>query len=440
MNGDRGLRILCGLLRGEAGDVTAAELRELRDLGMIASVDPILGRRADALAQLAPRYDLTNLDTVRAALADLDGKLRSDWHRMICFDATLRREERDRVELRMVAGFLGDAAERAKVEDAVARRQLAAHGAPWVDAVDGQAHAVTRLGWGCAFALQVRLERYAQADFAEFAKRYKKADAGMAKLAADFSAIDGGLTRVPKGKPAVVLGLLKSGLPPGQALAHYDQALHASVGGLLGVEAPHVATGLVRASAANGDLDAARQRFQAMRHQLGAIGFRDGPVVRGAAKALAASALEPTAAAVRYKAMYDGLSGGHEARLKVAARLFGAPGRSTEVIGRYATAFASFHDPEIAAPLAAYSTDDATLAALIAKFTAIRDELLSRRAFRSRVPASAVDLLNVPGTPAEVVELVRQLVAHLPAREHQEAWGESADWVPAVAMARRFAY
>ena len=39
-----------------------------------------------------------------------------------------------------------------------------------------------------------------------------------------------------------------------------------------------------------------------------------------------------------------------------------------------------------------------------------------------------------------VVELVRQLVAYLPAREDREAWGVSKDWTAAVAFARRFAY
>jgi hypothetical protein len=445
MNGERALQVLGGLLRGERGDATDEELEALARPCFVTTVDAARLARARAYGALREAHAYQTAEEVAADLADLEARLQSPFHRMITFAATLRREERKRAQLRGLLGAMRDPQEWARVQAASEALATVPADAPWLP-VEGGAGvlAVTALGWRAVFALQTRLARYGAVDFEAFAKRFRKSEAGMKQLGEDYGTLARQLGgQVSKGLPDVVTGLLKTGLPPEQALARYAKATCLVRGGRLAVEVPHAATAVVRAGARAEDQAGAHQELDRAVLVLCSTGLRNTPVLRGAAKALVGAPHLPSAVA-RFRAVYDGLPRAvpAETRLRCAARLFPARGTAPEVLDRMARALATPHPPAVAAALAASATDASVLPQVLERYAAIVRELVARRAFtgRSAVPASAAELVNVPGEPDEVVELVRQLVAHLPAHEDKEAWGTSADWTPAVAFARRFAY
>lgn len=454
MNGERALRVLEALIQGRLDGVTGTELDELVDAELAVVADPQALLRADENRVLTGKFGAKSIDDLRRALTTIEDRLRSDFHRMMSFASTLRSEEQDRVLLRRALGVLAQPAEWKKVQDALTAKDRAATNAPFVSpAGDPRRFAVSAIGLRAAGALRVRLPRFATAPLEAFLVRFRKTDTAMAAFAQQHANYLRDLAGVMRNRSGVAIGLAKSGLKPEVALARYGSAVKSGSGMWLSVEAPHMAVAMVRKAGEQGDLGQAVRRHDAAYQALVAVGYPATPVVRGAAKALMDAADVKTAAerlkqidiAIPGRAPHD------QYRMRSLARVFGVAATPQDIARRCQNAAKALADDPgnsdrvltaRTAALVAGAADDTELAAHCERYRAIARELVERRAFPGlpQIPASAVDLVRVPGTPAEVVELVRQLVAHLPARESVEQWGVGEDWEPAVAFARRFAF
>lgn len=449
MLGEQALLALESLMNGKTTGFDPKWFDALVAEGFATAVDPARLDAAREFDSIRTRYEITSAVSARAALSDLEDKLKSDFHRATTFAAKLWEEEQDRARLRAVVGLLADRKEWAAVQEAIGARDRAARGAPFV-AVPGSPlkFAITEAGRRAGSGLRARIDRYGKADFREFVKRFRKADNGMAALAEQQRAVLAGIGIVRKGRASISVSLLKSGLPVDEALARWQQAKNAPPRGVLPVEAPHLAAAVVREGvrqeASGGDADRAAGQLERAFEALVAAGMPRLPVVRGAAKSIVAMPNLP-AAARRFREIVAALQTQRvplENATRYAARLVALPCNPPEILARVRRASDLIGRPigEAVVGLVAMSPDVQSLAPNAARFLEFTTELRARRAFRGDVPDSAVELVPVAGTVPEVVELMRQLVAHLPASEAEDCWGMSDDWITAIAFAKRFTY
>lgn len=449
MLGEQALVALESLTNGKTTGIDPKWFDALVAEGFATSVDPARLDTAREFDSVRTRYEITTAASAREALRDLEEKLKSDFHRATTFAAKLWEEEQDRARLRAVVGLLADRKEWAAVQEAVAARDRAARGAPFVVVAGSPLkYAITEAGRRAGSGLRARIDRYGKADFREFVKRFRKADGGMAALAEQQRTLLARLGSVPKGRTSVSVSLLKSGLPMDEAFARWQQARSAPPRGVLPVEAPHLAAAVVREGvreeAEGGDPTRAAGMLVRAFEALVAAGMPQLPVVRGAAKSIVAMP-DLGAAARRFREIVAALQAkrvGLENATRYAARLVALPCTVPDIMDRLRRASDLIARPygEAAVALVAMSPDIESLAPNAARFLEFTKELRARRAFRSDVPDSAVELVPVAGTVPEVVELVRQLVAHLPASEAEDCWGMSDDWMTAIAFAKRFTY
>jgi hypothetical protein len=449
MLGEQALVALESLTNGKTTDLARKVFDALVAEGFAIAADPARFDVAREFEKVRTRYQFSTPVEARAALADLEEKLKSDFHRATTFATTLWEEEQDRARLRAAVGLLGDRKEWAAVREAIVARDRAARGAPFV-VVPGVAlsYAITDEGRRAASGLRARLDRYGKAAFRDFVKRFRKADAGMAALAQQQRTLLRKLPSTTKGRTSLSVSLLKTGLAPDVALERWRSARNASLRGAALTELPHIAAAVVRESvredAAGGDPAQAAAMLVQAYEALVAAGMPRVSVVRGAAKSIVAMP-DHAAAARHFRALVSALEAERvpaDNATRHAARLVGVVCTPAEIVARIRRACALTGRPigEATVALVAISPDAASLAPNATRFLELTTELRSRRAFRGEVPDSAVELVPVAGTVGEVVELVRQLVAHLPASEAEDCWGMSDDWMTAIAFAKRFVY
>ncbi|HEU4535238.1 MAG TPA: hypothetical protein VFS00_14015 [Polyangiaceae bacterium] len=462
MKAGRAHQLLLSLGNGALlGD--AKELAELEKHGLVLRLDAhaleALGRY-EAISARHPKIfaDAPPLsaDALGALASQLDLRLRSEWHRSLASDATIAREEEERIWAKRLRGLLlsPPSAERlartarARVEAGprlAARRDLG----PSLFALSADGHAV-------AGALGPRLGRYGEHDLAAFLKAFRKASAKMTEFGRAVDALRAGVGTVPKGREHVLATLLKSDARPEHLAAAYRQA----IGGARALEptdykgklAPHTAALSVRHAAAERHFDVGRaaQAIARARSLLLQAGHPNTPTALGAAKALLAFQ-PPEKGLPRFQAIIQcllraGVQG--DALYKFVVRLMPAQGAPADLVARAAALAAAPAQQarrhamragsldEVAVAVVSMARDPQDDARLAERLSALEQCFAGAGVSGGRTLTLALNCVGCPGSPAEVVALVYDLARSVGTRAEPDHEALSI----AASFARRFAY
>ncbi len=437
MNGQRALEILNTFAKGPLA-FTAKEIDELLAAGLAIEADP---RDAATLAWLHPlvaELSPTGIDDpetaplLQARLADLDERLKSDWHRFATSDEALAKEELERRNLKRVLGVLGDAHDLPRlVKAAVEARTLAATGTKYLACkpLGDELYAITHRGITVARALAMRFDRYRDHPLATFVKAFDKAETKMQAFGGEIATLSNNIGYVKKNPHQIVIGLAKTGQPATEALGVYHQAKKQT-------GAADVAVTLARNASAFGGTAQAQERLERAIKLLQHAGFPWIPATFGAAKTLLA--FEPLESGVaRFDRLTQLLGNGprSEVTIKLAARLMPADGSPEEVVRRVGLASAALghSDRSRAVPIAAMVRTDDAVAPLVIRLQAVELALA-----QLDIVADAIECVACPGTPSEVAATVHALMLSV-AKQHGRA-PTRGDAAIAAAFAKRFAY
>jgi hypothetical protein len=445
MTCDRALACMSSLAQGEPS-FTSPEVDELLKYGLILEID---SRDLETLQWLAPVLedhakreirDFDVADHVKAALDHVNEQLRSDWFRMVHRHSTLAAREQDRQDLRRAYGIVSAPGERERlvklVDDARANRDPTFAACP---ALGREQYALTLRGRQVATDLQLKLSRYGSFPFATFMKAFDKADAKMAALVKDVETLHRSVNGSAKHPHQVVIGLVKSGLPPDQAVHSYASAMRKNYD-------PGAAVTVARNAAAHGGAHEVEQRLKAAEQVLHSFGIPLTQVSRAAAKSLlpydrladGATRFKDFARRLQTAQLTSG-----DFTYKIVPRLMPANGTPDEVMRRVKTAFDGLPaklDPEhhvtCAAQLAAMTDDEQVVTQLANRLTEIVKELVHRKLYRApNGVLDALECVGCAGTPAEVVETVVTLYNKLGGASQV-----TDRMAVAVAFAKRFTY
>lgn len=424
---------------------TADEIEELLGYGLALEADP---RDMAVMQWLVPsvqaltELSIDNPDAVLKLgnrLAELTEQLRSDWYRFTHGKEKLAALEVERRDLRRAFAVLSEPLGRDRLFQLA--RQGRDNGDPTYAPCPGlgsELYALSRKGARAGNELLLRIARFAPQPLSAFMKAHDKVDAKMAAFSTDIATLSHNIGPVKKNPHQVVIGLAKTGLPADQALGVYRDALHRT-----GAASDAVT---VARNASNGNTHDAAHRLKRAQRALRDTGLTMSDVALGCAKSLLGFD-HPDAAAQRFVQIVQHLESNNLTRgdlsLKSAARLMPATGQPPAVARRTLIAYNQLSDPDrdtrtsTAVALASMVRDEHAIPEVVARFLALRDELLRRRLSLSNLATSdALECIGCPGTPQEVVDTVSSLVQKL-------ANGRSArreDVAIAVAFAKRFAY
>ena len=447
MNGQRAMEILNGFAQGQLA-FTAQEVDELIKAQLVVEVNPAdyktLAWLVTAVAELGQVYDDPELVAkLDAQYAELDERLKSDWHRFTTTKKHIDEEEQKRRALRRVTAHLKDATE-------MARFAQINRGSPHAkcEALGDELYALTGRGTRVIPALGQRLDRYRDYPFDAFLKAFDKTDAKMDAFAGEVSALSGHIGYVKKNPHQVVIGLVKTGKPPAEALDAYRQGMRAT-------GAPDVAVTLARNEGNYGGQDNVTSRLQEAVALLQRAGFPRTPVTFGAAKTLLP--FQPLEGGVtRFNQIAQLLMqsttthSSAEMNVKLTARLMPAEASPHDLVRRVVLAVQALrqspstvhqnHDERFnAVAFAAMVRSDDQIAPLAVRFRALEAELVRYQISGSEhADIDALECIACPGTPAEVVQTVRTLMGQIAAKQRREV--QRGDAAIAVAFAKRFAY
>lgn len=451
MNCERAAALLRGLEKNELS-VTSEEIEDLLKRGLALEADPDDVATFQWLAPVVAQYARRSVDDAHATqglaqvLRETEEELQKDWYRVKTPKAVLAEREESRVLMRRALAHLADPRCVAAMRELMAKAREVAPGAGWVGcpALGSEVYALTHKGWRVRRQLKIRLERFAAAEIDEFLRAFDKVEGKMSAFAGDINALSNNVGFVRKNREQVVIGLMKTGAPIPQALAAYRAGLGAAN------QAPDAAVTCARNASVAGSPEQAARLLEDARRALLNAGFRNTPVVLGAAKCLLA--WNPPAAGVpRFGELCSRLAhmlGGDDLVYKMAARLMSAQGSPSELVRRAVNAAAllrqqpSRANPQhrevrmASAALASMVRADDGLPALVARFREVEYELVRAGVSGpAQAEAHALECVACPGTPFEVVDTVSALVARL--GEGRRA--EPGDVAVAVAFAKRFA-
>ncbi|HEU4407144.1 MAG TPA: hypothetical protein VFS43_17880 [Polyangiaceae bacterium] len=461
MKTGRAYQMMLALARG-ALDGDARELGELEKQGLVVCLD---GPSLEALGRyegLSSRYPAPfegrpplSADALGALVAELDQRLRSDWHRQWASRATLALEEDDRVWAKRLRGLLS--LPRSAERLALAARTRAGVASPPAGRPDlgPRLYALSADGAEALAALAPRLARYGPHEIGAFLKAFRKARAKTHAFAGQVAALRKAVGSVPKGREHVLASLLKVDARP----EHLGNAFGRALGAARALErqdpggktAPHTAALVVRRAAEGGsfDLDRAARSLAHARALLLQAGCHDTPAVRASAKALLA--FEPLEAGVarfvelKRTMRQAGVAG--DLVYKFIVRLMPARGTPAELVRR-ALALAAAPPQtarrhvlragpidEVSAALAAAAPSDADAVALARRFYDIEQAFAQSRLPAALATALALSCFGCPGSPHEVVATVFDLARSVagPQPDHEAL-------SVAASFAKRFAY
>jgi hypothetical protein len=446
MNCQRALEALSSLATHQPA-FTADEIEELLALGLALEADPrdlaTLGWLVPAVQDHAgsviddPEVPLT----LGMKLGEAEEQLKSDWYRFTTSKDKIAAREQDRRAMRRAVSVLSDARERERLLALVTQGRN--NGDPTYAAcaaLGSERYAISVKGTRVGRELQVRIDRFAGQPLGAFLKAFEKSEAKMAAFSGDIATLAGRIGPVKKNAHQVVIGLAKTGVPPAQALELYHHSMRSA-------GTPDVAVTLARNAATHGSPEDVAHRLTQAQHALRQAGVTMSEVAMGAAKSLLPFEPLETGAA-RFTEIAQLLEAQNLTRgdgtLKSAARLMPATGTPGDVVRRALLAYNQLPDGRdrdahtaSAVALASLVRDDDAIAPVVARFLALHDELTRRRvSLPAFAAADALECVSCPGTPAEVVETVRALVAKL-ARGRES---RRDDVAVAVAFAKRFAY
>ncbi len=453
----RAHQILLALSRGVVeGD--ARELGELEKHGLVLGLDgpslealgryqTLIDRHPDSFAG-APQQ----IEALGALIAELDRRLRSEWHRRWAKPEELAREEDDRVWAKRLRGLLLTPRAAALLGETSRHRAGAASPAAGRHDLGATTYALTNDGLAALAALGPRLPRYGPYEVGAFLKPFRKATSKMGAFAAQAGQLRQGVGDVPKGREQVLATLLKAGLSPAQVAAGYRRAFEGARGltphDPKGKTIPHVAALLLRNAAEGRHHDVARSARALARARTAMLqaGHPGSPVALGAAKALLAYD-PPEAGLPRFNELvrWLGQFAPGERAYKLVVRLMPARGEPAELVGRAARLAAQprlaqggrstpVHD--VAVALVAMTPDDREADELVGRYADVAAAFAARGVQGARASELALACLGCPGAPAEIVALVFEL-AH--ALGPGPGPGDEA-LALAASFARRFAY
>jgi hypothetical protein len=450
MTGLRAAELLAGFEANQRA-FEVSEIEELLAAGLVVEADP---RDLATLAWLVPAvqvlagtgiHDPEAAQTLDIKLHETEEQLKGDWYRMKTSKAKLVAQEQERILMRRALGVLRDPAQLARLVATAQQGAGLAPGAQYLpcEALGSEVYALTGRGFSVRRQLEPRLERYGAASFKAFLAACDKTLAKMQAFSGEIGTLSRSVGYVKKNPHQVVIGLAKTGVPADQAIEAYQAALRTT-------RAPDVAVTVARNAGALGGTDHVTARLREAQRALQRGGFPSTPVVMGLAKTLLAFD-PPDAGVPRLTELVRLLAsafGAGDATYKYAARLMPAIGTPAEVVQRAVqTAELLAQMPSTVRPrhetvppavaLAAMVRDDESVPALVARFRAIEHELVRYRVSSTdHAEGYALECIACPGTPIEVAETVRSLVAQL-AKGRQ---AQIADVAIAVAFAKRFAY
>lgn len=412
-----------------------ASYQPLLARGLVETFDTYLAALAQAVRVLE-QEDKIKLDgtlpvTARylKRLRTLEADLRSDLYRATTGSAKLWQQERTRAHLLPLVGALQGTELSARLQQQLQRDQA---GAPRIPCEDAPfVLALTPRGQRVGHALHEKIGRFQGKSIDDFLKRLDKSDAALEQLAHNAAQLNGALASVPRGRHHVVTGLLKSGLPPQQALQAFQQGMQLNRLGEKN-EPPQLATALVRS--ATQERHELHLEAQRLAQAVGLLAQRYGntPAVRGAAKTLL-----PFPDLRAGLARFDQLRGGllhlrfdPEEALKGAARLMGLKATENDLLQRVNAALHLAYQ----GPLRQHPRRDwsalvvAATAPDLAAVPAMHQRLLelSQAYTRHKLPHNtkphdlALDGLGCPGTPPEVAATILRIAERL-ARQEQRA-------------------
>lgn len=453
MRCDEVLALLGDLSRG-ANRAQPPQIRFLLDRGLVTLLDPYFLEiyrlaldEAGAEGARMPLPALLDPGKFQIRLRALEHDLRSDLHRATTGAARLWEEERTRSRLRMLVGVLGDPALAPRLAETV--QQAAALGkAPLVPCAGLPfLLALTPLGQQAGSSLYERRARFAQKPFDEFYKQFKKSEDKLDALARSAAWLTEAVGPVPRNKHQIVVGLIKSGLPPEQAASAFQQGMRHNRLGTKN-EPPHLATALVRSAAQQRHELAAEARRLAEAAALLTRRFGDSPTTRGAAKTLLPFA-DLQQGLARLVQLRDGameLRLDTEESLKAASRLMGvADATPRDLLLRLRSALRELSQgplrqhPRARAVAVAIAATAPDAAATHRRLLALLAAYQARPLPPGAEPLDlALDSLGCPGEPPEVVSTVVHAAARFAAQQ-RSAVGPS-HLATACAFARQITF
>lgn len=406
-------------------------LAYLEDLDLAISLDPADARRAAELDELESRYGLLDANALKRKLDGLTRDLRSDMHRMLSFKTTIQQQEKDRGLVKRLIPLVSDPEQNARLQ--AARLAFAELG-------PGRLQCLSVKGRRLLPALRARIGRFGQEPLAAFLKVFQKSESRMESLKSRVDALKNELWSVERGREDVVVGLLKSGLEPADAIRRWKSACAAGLPHDKAREIAHLATSTVRLAGTR-DVAETAERQRAMIARLRENGLPYGPVLRGAARAVLA--YEGSDAVQRFTALFHafhGHVGDPTACLRHAARMMALPGEPAELVDRCAkiAELRGVSLDALAVALASYVTPELPPDGAIERFGAIGAALVRAGAFE-KVPDAIVDLVPCKGTPEEIAAVVQQFVTHLKPTA-KKPWLNWEVQTYAISCARRLMY
>ena len=452
MNCLRAAAVLRGLEKNELV-VTSEEVEELLTLGLAVEADPEDIQILQWLQTVVRQFAGCDMDaplaaqSLAATLRGTEDELKKDWYRMKTSKEELAAREATRIEMRRAIAYLNDKPTVDAIRKVSRNSRQLAPGAKYVccEQLGSELYAITHKGWRVRRQLKIRLERFGESSFKTFLAAFDKTEAKMRAFSTDVTVLAQNIGYVKKNREQVVIGLVKVGTPPKQALASYEEGLRASN------NAPDVAVTCARNAATFGSPIEAAERLRQAQAALRDAGFPHTPIVMGAAKTLLGFD-PPAAGAQRFKDIHKHLvkSLGHlDAVYKYTARLMPAYGSGAEVVQRAMLAGTllqqmpsratprSLPTPATACALASMVRAEHHLAPLVTRFRELEVELVRAGvSTEATVEGDALECVGCPGSPAEVVDTVAALAGQLAAGRQSER----GDVAVAVAFAKRFAF
>lgn len=462
MKTGRAYQMLLALSRG-AVDGDTRELGELEKHGLVLYLDAPSLESLARYEGLATRYpgpfeDQPPLSAAALGTlaAELDQRLRSDWHRQWASRATIALEEDDRIWAKRLRGMLSLPASFEVLSQTARRRQgMASPPASRAD-LGPRLYALSAEGAAALSALAPRLPRYGPHELGAFLKPFRKASTKMQTFAGDVTSLRDAVGYVPKGREHVLSTLLKAG---GARPEHVANAYNRAISSARtferhdpkGKTAPHTAALFVRKAAEGGNfnLDQAARSLAHARSLLLQAGHRDSPDARAAAKALLAFT-PPEAGLPRFNEMKQALRQAGVAGdlvYKFIVRLMPAQGTPAELVRRALALAAAPPQPsrrhvlragpldEVSAALASAARNDADAPMLARRFYDIEQGFLQSRVSAVQATSLALSCFGCPGAPNEVVATVFDL-----ARSVGGSQPDDEALSLAASFAKRFAY
>ncbi|WP_394847281.1 hypothetical protein LZC95_07420 [Pendulispora brunnea] len=441
------------ILRGLETNQLVAEAKEIDTLikaGAMVEADPehfhALTRIHQLKATVPELDDALSTVSLKMALTDIESKLKDEWYRIRTGKEELRAQEQARIAIRYALGRLSDREEGAKLLTLDKQRALIPEGAMYVacPSLGCELYAITHRGRSMRQELEIRLARFEPVEFSAFLKVFDKTSAKMDAFVKNLTALSQDVPPVRKHRAQILVGLVKSGLPAQQATGTYREVLRHN-------QPPDIAVTCARNVGKFGNMANTMGALQQAHRALVQAGLRDGPELASAAKALLA--YEPRESAVaRFLELVRGLTqllpNAGALVYKHAARVMLSAGTVHEIVRRVSMTLQLLFsrrnlladEVKVAVALAGMVQTEDVLPGFVERFFHLRHLLAHEAGNQPALAADyALECIVCPGTPEEVVSLVRNLAWRITETRSQSTTPQDATAM-AVAFAKRFAY